>query len=124
MYQTNLDTQLFCRKSLCRKLLQVSECGPRSRRIGPWLDILEQSKTFLMIHSQPVFGDAGLVEGRQAGGVLRIGEALHERVDPGERLRRCREPELSITPDPLGCQGGSIIGYIERDRRNKARMKK
>jgi hypothetical protein len=29
MLQTNLDTLLFCRNLLCRKLLQVSEYGPR-----------------------------------------------------------------------------------------------
>jgi hypothetical protein len=28
MLQTNLDTLLFCRKLLCRKLLQVPEYGP------------------------------------------------------------------------------------------------
>jgi hypothetical protein len=33
--QTNRETLLFCRKLLCRKLLQVSEYGPRQTNLNP-----------------------------------------------------------------------------------------
>jgi hypothetical protein len=32
--KTNLDTLLFCRNLVCRKLLQISECGPRFPGFG------------------------------------------------------------------------------------------